>query len=185
MSVAFVKGQGYTGILLKNPMNASTKLSMNGKSPMISQAPPFVLRLSKDERKVFQQSLLRTYMGNRFATSIIVLVFLLSSAAFACPNVYSFPTVTHHSSPDGKMPDRDLCGNTDKKASPSTCYRALHHRVFQLATISGPPGGQGAPFVAVEDSVLSGPVFSAQLPAWRSKSSPKLPLTVLFPVLRI
>jgi hypothetical protein len=38
-------------------MNASTKLSMNGKSPMISEAPPFVLRFSKDERKVFQQNL--------------------------------------------------------------------------------------------------------------------------------
>ena len=37
-------------ILLKNPMNASTRLSMNGKSPMISTAPPFVLRFSKDER---------------------------------------------------------------------------------------------------------------------------------------
>src|SRR3970040_472480 len=43
-------------ILLKNPMNASTRLSMNGKSPMISPAPPFVLRLSKDERRVFQQN---------------------------------------------------------------------------------------------------------------------------------
>ena len=43
-------------ILLKNPMNASTGLNMNGKSPMISNAPPFVLRLSKDERKVFQQN---------------------------------------------------------------------------------------------------------------------------------
>ena len=43
-------------ILLKNPMNASTRLSMNGKSPMISHAPPFVLRLSKDERRVFQQN---------------------------------------------------------------------------------------------------------------------------------
>jgi len=43
-------------ILLKNPLNASTRLSMNGKSPMISTAPPFVLRLSKDERKVFQQN---------------------------------------------------------------------------------------------------------------------------------
>src|SRR3990172_8111068 len=43
-------------ILLKNPMNASTRLSTNGKSPMISHAPPFVLRLSKDERKVFQQN---------------------------------------------------------------------------------------------------------------------------------
>jgi len=31
---------------------------MNGKSPMISTAPPFVLRLSKDERGVFQQNLL-------------------------------------------------------------------------------------------------------------------------------
>jgi hypothetical protein len=43
-------------ILLKNPMNASTRLSMNEKSPMISHASPFVLRLSKDERKVFQQN---------------------------------------------------------------------------------------------------------------------------------
>jgi hypothetical protein len=43
-------------ILLKNPKNASTKLSMNGKSPMISNALPFVLRLSKDERRVFQQN---------------------------------------------------------------------------------------------------------------------------------
>jgi len=37
-------------------MNASTKLSMNGKSPMISPAPPFVLSFSKDERRVFQQN---------------------------------------------------------------------------------------------------------------------------------
>jgi len=40
-------------------MNASTMLSMNGKSPMISTAPPFVLRLSKDEKdewKVLQQN---------------------------------------------------------------------------------------------------------------------------------
>jgi hypothetical protein len=31
-------------IPLKNLMNASTRLSMNGKSPGISTAPPFVLR---------------------------------------------------------------------------------------------------------------------------------------------
>ncbi len=46
-------------IPLKNPMNASTRLSMNGKPPMISPALPFVLRprrLSKDERRVFQQN---------------------------------------------------------------------------------------------------------------------------------
>src|SRR3972149_11743580 len=30
--------------------------SMTGKSPMISPALPFVLRLSKDERRVFQQN---------------------------------------------------------------------------------------------------------------------------------
>ena len=29
---------------------------MNGISPIISTAPPFVLRLSKDERRVFQQN---------------------------------------------------------------------------------------------------------------------------------
>jgi hypothetical protein len=32
-------------ILLKNPKNASTRLSMNGKSPKILTTPPFVLRL--------------------------------------------------------------------------------------------------------------------------------------------
>ena len=37
----------------ENPMNASTKLSMNGKTHMILTSLPFVLRLSKDERKVF------------------------------------------------------------------------------------------------------------------------------------
>jgi len=37
-------------------MNASTRLSMNGKSPMISTGPPFVLRFSKDERRAFQQN---------------------------------------------------------------------------------------------------------------------------------
>jgi hypothetical protein len=31
-------------ILLKNPKNASTRLSMNGKITTISTAPPFVLR---------------------------------------------------------------------------------------------------------------------------------------------
>jgi hypothetical protein len=41
-------------MLLKNPRNASTGLSMNGKSPMISSALPFVL--SKDEWRVFQQN---------------------------------------------------------------------------------------------------------------------------------
>jgi hypothetical protein len=31
----------------EKPKNASTKLSMNGKSPMVSIAPPFVLRGSR------------------------------------------------------------------------------------------------------------------------------------------
>ena len=48
-------------ILLKNPKNASTgsyfdKLSRTEKFPIISTALPFVLRLSKDERRVFQQN---------------------------------------------------------------------------------------------------------------------------------
>ena len=34
-------------------MNASTRLSMNGKSPMISTALPFV---AEDERRIFQQN---------------------------------------------------------------------------------------------------------------------------------
>ena len=41
--------------LLKNPKNASTRLSMNGKSSSDFNSPPFVLRFSKDEKSVFQK----------------------------------------------------------------------------------------------------------------------------------
>ena len=41
---------------LQNSKNASTRLSMNGKTHMLSTPLPFVLRFSKDERKVFQQN---------------------------------------------------------------------------------------------------------------------------------
>jgi hypothetical protein len=40
----------------EKPLGMLHKLSMNGKSPIISTALPFVLRLSKDERWVFQQN---------------------------------------------------------------------------------------------------------------------------------
>lgn len=43
-------------IVLKSFSNASTRLSMNGKSSFVATAPPFVLRVSKDERRVFQQN---------------------------------------------------------------------------------------------------------------------------------
>jgi hypothetical protein len=51
-------------ILLRDPMNASTQLSMNGKSPTTAISSPLVpsinsglaLRLSKDERRAFQQN---------------------------------------------------------------------------------------------------------------------------------
>ena len=58
-------------ILLKNPMNASTGLSMNGKSPIISTAPPFVLRFSKDERWVFQQQLNQYFASERSWTRLL------------------------------------------------------------------------------------------------------------------
>ena len=40
----------------EKPRNASTMLSMNGKYPPISTTPPFVLRPSKGERRIFQQN---------------------------------------------------------------------------------------------------------------------------------
>jgi len=124
-------------------------------------------------------------MGKRFAIYTSAFVFLLSSVAFLCPDVYSFSTVSHHSSQAGKMSDRDPRGNTDNMASPCACYRALHGRFFPPATISGPLGGQAATLADADNSVLGVPIFFAQPPAWRSKSPPKLALTVLFPVLRI
>ena len=43
-------------ILLKNPMNASTRLSMNGKSSVVSMQFPFVLSLVEGRTWVFQQN---------------------------------------------------------------------------------------------------------------------------------
>jgi hypothetical protein len=40
----------------EKPKECFDTLSMNGKFPSISTAPPFVLRFSKDEREVFQQN---------------------------------------------------------------------------------------------------------------------------------
>jgi hypothetical protein len=56
------RGRAKLTILLENSMNASTGLSMNGKFPMNSTCPPFVLRLSKDERRVFWHNPLPTKM---------------------------------------------------------------------------------------------------------------------------
>jgi hypothetical protein len=42
-------------IRLKNLKECFDWLSMNGASAMISTTPPFVLRFSKDERKVFRR----------------------------------------------------------------------------------------------------------------------------------
>jgi hypothetical protein len=128
---------------------------------------------------------MRTYMGRRFATYTSVFVFLLLSVAFACPNFYNFSSLIRPSSLKGKVMDHNPCRQMDDNAPQSPCYRALHDRLFPPATISGPLGDPGRSLAAVADSVLSSPVLPTQLPAWRSKSSPKLPLTVLFPVLRI
>jgi hypothetical protein len=108
----------------------------------------------------------------------------VSSLMFACPEVYS-SAQNHHNAADGLMPNADPCHDGDHQPAHSVCYRALHDRFFAPATLSGPLGGQRALLAAFVDSVLSGPIFSAQLPAWRSKSPPKLELTVLFSVLRI
>jgi hypothetical protein len=124
-------------------------------------------------------------MGKRFAIYTSAFVFLLSSVAFACPDFYNFSSLIRPSSLMGRVMDHNPCRDMDDNAPQSPCYRALHDRLFSPATISGPLGGQGAPLAVAVDSALSSPIFSAQLPALRSKSPPKLALTVLFSVLRI
>jgi hypothetical protein len=124
-------------------------------------------------------------MGKRFAIYTSAFVFLLSSVAFACPDVYNFPSLIRSSSQMGGVMDHNPCRDMDDNAPQSPCYRALHDRLFSPATISGPLGDPGATLAAADNSVRGVPIFFAQLPAWRSKSPPKLALTVLFPVLRI
>jgi len=124
-------------------------------------------------------------MGKRLAIYTSAFVFLLSSVAFACPDVYNFPSLIRSSSQMGGVMDHNPCRDMDDNAPQSPCYRALHDRLFSPATISGPLGDPGATLAAADNSVRGVPIFFAQLPAWRSKSPPKLALTVLFPVLRI
>ena len=128
---------------------------------------------------------LRIYMGKRFATYTSAIVFLLSFVAFACPDVYNIASLIRPSSLKGEVMDHNPCRDMDDNAPQSPCYRGLHDRHFPPATISGPFGGQDVLLLAADNSVLGVPIFFAQPPAWRSKSPPKLALTVLFPVLRI
>lgn len=127
----------------------------------------------------------RTYMSKRLAIYTSAFVFLLSSVAFACPDFYKFSALIRPSSVMGGMMNHDPCRNMDDNAPQSPCYRALHDRLLSPATISRPLGDPGAMLAAADNSVLGVPLLFAQLPAWRSKSPPKLALTVRFPVLRI
>jgi len=59
--------------MLKNPKNASTRSASTEKSPIISTASPFVLRLSKDERRFFSRIYELTFLrpGDRQLLAII------------------------------------------------------------------------------------------------------------------
>src|SRR5262245_44184498 len=62
-------------------MNASTKLSMNGKSLMISTTLPFVLRFSKDERSILDRTIKETIMRMTHRWLAAVLIFLVAVTA--------------------------------------------------------------------------------------------------------
>jgi len=123
-------------------------------------------------------------MGKRLLTYIEIFFVSVSSLMFACPEVYSL-SENYRTFSDVSLPEADPCHDADHQPPHSVCYRALHDRLFSPATISGPLGDPGATLAAADNSVRGVPIFFAQLPAWRSKSPPKLALTVLFPVLRI
>src|SRR5262245_58042155 len=55
-----------TTVPLNDHRNASTALSMNGKSLMILILVPFVLRSSKDERRILLQNHKNKTQGGRF-----------------------------------------------------------------------------------------------------------------------
>jgi len=125
-----------------------------------------------------------TPMGKHLLPYIAVFFVSVSSLMLACPEVYGTP-LYHPTASNGVMPDANPCRDADQRPPLSICYRVLQDRLFSPATISGPLGDPGASLTAADNSVLGVPSFSAQLPAWRSKSPPKLALTVLFLILRI
>jgi len=123
-------------------------------------------------------------MGKRLLTYMAMFFVSVSSLMFACPDVYSL-SENYRTLSDVSMPEAKPCHDGDHQPAHSVCYRALHDRFFAPATISGPLGGQRALLVAFAESVLSGSIVSPRHPVWRSKSPPKLALTVLFSILRI
>jgi len=123
-------------------------------------------------------------MGKRALTYFVVFFVGIVLMPFACPEVYSLPS-NHHASTHVSAPDAGPCQNANHQPPHSVCYRALHDGFFPGAAVSEPIGAQRVSFPVVEDAVLSGVIFSIQLPTTRSKSPPHLALTVSFPVLRI
>ena len=128
---------------------------------------------------------IRKYMGKRFVTYTLALFVLVSSVAFACPDIYNLSSLSHSSSLKGRVMDRNPCRDMDNKAPRSVCYQVLHARLlYSLPAFSFrnvySAGNVSAETLSTSDILL----VSADLAAsFESYSKPTVIL--LYHVLRI
>ena len=124
-------------------------------------------------------------MGKRFVIYLLALVVVVSSVGFACPDVYAVSLLSHASFLTEKAMDRDPCRDMDNNASQSTCYRALHDRLYFSGTEFSFPGGHGDWVAADETPLASEFLFFSNLSTTPYQPPPKLALTLLYHVIRI
>jgi hypothetical protein len=124
-------------------------------------------------------------LAPRFVTYILALFVLVSSLGFACPDVYGLSSLSHVSSPMGKVMDPDPCRDLDKNASHSVCYGALYDRLLYRATEFSFPGGHGGQDAAIQTPNVSNTLLFSCPPTTSFQRAPKLALTLLYHALRI
>src|SRR5215471_5487803 len=96
--------------MLKNPKNASTRSASTEKSPIISTASPFVLRLSKDERRFFSRI---TFHSSLFRYSLE-----------SVPHISS-PPRCHHALHGNSLAPGEYRGRWDGPKAPFQALRLL------------------------------------------------------------
>lgn len=128
---------------------------------------------------------IRKSVARRIATYTLAFLFLVSSVAYACPDIYRLATHRHHSSFDEVAPEQYPCGDSDNSASHSAWYQALRDRLLTPLTELSSPVRYRVRSIADEAPVVTETFFFAYLSTSPYQPPPKVSLTLRYNVLRI
>ena len=128
----------------------------------------------------------KRFAGGRIATYSLAFVFLLSSVAYACPDVHHPSAHSHHSTLNDLTADHDPCGGTGNEAPHSVCYQALHDRLLSPLTEFLSPLRARIHYYCADDATVDSDAFSFFIPSRTAyHPPPKVALNLRFNVLRI